>query len=201
MQDRFFGKTWMIWAVLIVSGTLGLFSVVFGLLFWTETMTDANGVVRPRAGPPMMITGSCLLAVAAMALANVVALMMPVIRCYREGVECKLVGANSLDGFSGIPNSVRIAWKVLSLEGFQSRRLRIQWPDFRGARVFGGRMAHTLRIDGNATDLKTGRARNGVSFPQSALKTPPQQIADALQALAANPALQDRLPSWARANG
>ena len=130
MRDRFRGRTWIYWAQLTICGTLGLFSLVIGTLFWTKMMADANGNARPQAGPPMVVIGCCLLAVAALAIFNILARIAPTIRCYRDGIECILVGALPLDGVPLVPGVVRVAWSILSLQGFRSQRVRILWSQF-----------------------------------------------------------------------
>ena len=79
-------------------GSFALFSLVLGVMFWTGAMTDANGETRPDGGPPMVITGICLLVAGILALFNIIGRFTPLIRCYREGIEFNLVGATSLDG-------------------------------------------------------------------------------------------------------
>lgn len=196
MQDRFRGKTWIYGAQLAVCGALGLFSVAFGALFWTGTITDANGQVRPQAGPPMVIIGSCLLAVAVLAIFNIVGRVAPIIRCYREGIECNLVGATSLDGVPLVPGLVRVAWTILSLQGFRSQKVRVLWSEFRGARIDGMPMAYVLCISGAITNVKTGRVTQCIVFAQAALKDHPKQVAEALNIVAAEPARRGQLSSW-----
>src|SRR3954471_18453591 len=106
-EDRFRAKTWPFWAQLLGCGALGVFAVAFGTLFWTGAMTDANGEPRPQAGPPMLLVGCFLLAVATLAVFNLAGRVAPIIRCYRDGIECNLVGASSLDGVPLIPGLAR----------------------------------------------------------------------------------------------
>src|ERR1051326_3126017 len=84
MQDGYFGKTWIFWAQLIACGVLASLSLILGPLFWTGAMKDARGAVRPEAGPPLVIVGGGLLAVAVLAIFNIRARVAPVIRCYRD---------------------------------------------------------------------------------------------------------------------
>ena len=97
-------------------------------------ITDANGNVRPQAGQILVVGGCCFLAVAALAIFNILARMTPVIRCYREGIECKLIGVSSLDAVPLVPGLVRLAWTILSFQGFRSQRVRIPWSQFAGGR-------------------------------------------------------------------
>ena len=195
-QDRFRGKTWIFWAQLLAGGGLGLFGVVFGPLFWTGTLTDANGEARPQAGPPLTIIGLCLLAVAVLAAFNIVGRIRPIIRCYREGIECNLVGATSLDGVPLVPALVRVAWTILSLQGFRSQRVRSSWIEFQGAQVSGIPMAYVLSLNGSFANLKTSRVTRGVAFKQVALIDHPEHVAGTLNRLAADGAMRDQLSSW-----
>jgi hypothetical protein len=197
MQDRFAAKTWIYWVQLVLFGGMGLFAVTLGTLFWTGAMTDASGEHRPQAGPPMLIVGCGMLAVAALAAFNIVGRIPPLIRCYREGIECNLVGASSLDGVPLVPGLVRVAWAVLSLQGFRSQRVRIPWSQFEGAAVSGFPMAYVLTVSGVATNLKTGSVTHGVTFAQVALTDHPQRVADILNYLAAEPAWRAQLAGWA----
>ncbi len=164
MQDRFRAKTWIYQAQLIGCGSFGAFGVIFGVLFWTGTMKDALDKPRPEAGPPMVIVGSCLLAVATLALSAIIARMTPLIRCYREGIECNLVGVTSLDNVPLVPGLVHVAWSILSLQGFRSHRVRLPWSQFVGANVRGIPMAYALTLSGAVFNLKTGRKTGSVFF-------------------------------------
>ncbi len=201
MQDRFWGKTWVFWAQMIALGAFGCFALVFGTLFWTGAMTDAHGKSRPGAGPPMVITGAFLLLVAVLAAVNIAGRARPVIRCFREGIECSIAGATSLDGVPLLPGSVRLAWSILSLQGFRSMRLRIAWPDFRNAEVTGLPMAYVLLLHGTATNTKSGATSNQIAFRQVALVDDPRSVADMLNRFGANQSERDRLSTWGSVPG
>jgi hypothetical protein len=196
IQDRFRGKTWIFWARLLASGVLGIFGVIVGPLCWTGALTDAKGQVRPDAGPPLTIIGLGLLVVALLAAFNIVSRFRPTIRCYREGIECNVVGATSLDGVPLVPGAIRVAWAILSLQGFRSRCFRTQWTDFQGARVSGLPMAYILSLHGTFANLQSGKVTNGVAFKQVALRDDPKVVAGILNQLAADPASRDQLSSW-----
>jgi hypothetical protein len=174
MPDRFHAETWVYWAQLLRCGAFGSFSVIFGILVWTGIMTDSFGDPRPQAGPPMVIVGFCLLPLAALALCNIVGCAAPLIRCYREGIKCNLVGATSVDGVPLLPKEVRIAWAMLSLQGFRSQRVRLPWQQFAGAGVSGIPMAYVLNRNGLVINLKSGQETRWVaSWPRRvSWKTP-----------------------------
>ena len=196
MHDRFRGKTWIYWAQLIICSGMGSFSILFGSLFWTGAMKDANGEVRPDAGPPMVIIGCVLVAVGVLALFNILGRIAPIVRCYRDGIECNLVGATSLEGIPLIPGMFRVAWAILSLQGFRSQRVRILWSQFAGAHVGGFPMAYVLTLSGTVTNVKTGRVTHAVAFKQVALTDHPQRVADVLNRFALSVGERGSLPQW-----
>lgn len=196
MRDRFRGKTWIYWAQFTILGALGSFSVVLGTAFWTEALRDAVGRPRPQAGPPMLIIGSVLLIVATLAAFNIYGRIAPMIRCFRNGFECNLTGASSLEG--GLPQHglIWLAWRILSLEGFRSQRMRVLWSEFSGAEVTGTPMAYVLRLSGAFRNVKTGRVSNWVEFMQFSLVDRPQEVADTLNQFACELKCQTELPEW-----
>jgi hypothetical protein len=196
VQDRFNGKTWISWAKVVLSGPAGLFCAVNAVLFLCGLQTDANGQGAPLLAIPFGIMALVFLPIAAMGGANIVASRTPIIRCFREGIECNLVGNTSLDHVFGVPGIVRVAWKIYSLQGFRSSRVRIPWSQFRAADVAGITMAYRLGLHGLATNLRSGHTSEQIVFRQSDLTIHPNQIAEVINGFAANPAARDELPSW-----
>lgn len=196
MQDRFRGKTWIFWAQLIVSGYLGIMAVIVGTYVWSGNVRNYKGETLSELAIPSILFGVCMLVVAALAAFNIVGRFRPIIRCYREGIECNLVGATSLDGVPFLPGLYRVAWAILSLQGFRSQRVRIIWEDFVGAKVAGIPMMYLLILNGTVTNAKTGLVSNSIAFKQVAIKVHPQQVADVLNGFAGNTAQREQLPHW-----
>ncbi len=194
MHDAIRGKTWMFWAQLIICGLIGLNSVILGALFWTGAMVDARGNPRPQAGPYSVSAGIGLLAAAALGLSNIVHRTGPLIRCFRDGIECKLVGRSSLARAPLVPGLVRIAWLILSLQGFRAERFWIPWAEYSGARVSGVSGAYVLTLHGSARSLTSGEQTDCIAFRQVEFKDHPQQIADVLNDFAAEPSRRAELP-------
>lgn len=194
MQDRFYGKTWIFWVQLIVFGGFAAFSMAMFAVFCAGALPPASGEISP--GPPLLIFGIVFSVIAALAAFNIVARFTPIIRCYREGIECKLIGATSLDSVPLVPGLIRVAWTILSCQGFSSQRLRIAWEDFVCARVGGMRMAYVLTLVGLAINTRTMHARDSLAFHQVALSDDPQWVAQTLNRLAVNPGQREHLPSW-----
>jgi hypothetical protein len=144
----------------------------------------------------MVATGAFLAVVAVLAAFNIAGRARPAIRCFREGIECNTVGATSLDGVPLLPGGVRLAWSILSLQGFRSTRLRIAWSNFRKAEVRGIPMAYTLLLQGPATNVRSGATSEQIVFRQVALVDDPRFVADTLNRFGANHDDRERLPTW-----
>ena len=196
MPDRFYGKTWIYWVQAVILGPFGLFAVTFGERFWTGAMTDANGEPRPAAGPSLVIIGSVLLVVCLMAIIHVARRVRPIVRIFRDGIECQIIGETSLDHVPAVPKFVRLAWAILSLQGFGARRVRFAWPQFEAARVGGPWLEQWLALDGSPVDARTGLDGGRILFAQVAFRVPLQAVADALNEFAADPAARGRLAAW-----
>jgi hypothetical protein len=91
---------------------------------------------------------------------------------------------------------LQLAWSMVSLQGFQSQRVRIPWGQFRSAEVTGVPMAYVLVLEGVGMNLKTGQRLEAIGFKQVALVDDPQRVADVLNRLAANVAQRNSLPQW-----
>jgi hypothetical protein len=196
MQDRFRGKTWIYWAQFIIFGSIGVFALVFGITMWTGNFRDANGETKTDGGLPCTAMGIVALVVAALAGFNIVANGRALIRCYRQGIQCHLVGKTSLDDVPFVPNSMRLAWAIVTLQGFRSNLWRAPWGEFQSAEVGGLPMAQVLRIHGTFTNLSTGESSGQISFPQVGLSKDLQEVANVLMRFAKNEASRATLADW-----
>lgn len=78
---------------------------------------------------------------------NVHACRKPLLRICEEGIEVNIIGASSLDGVLLIPSLIRVAWLVLSLQGFKKQIGWIPWELFHNVEVAGLPMMRSLVID------------------------------------------------------
>src|SRR5688572_13717295 len=92
MRDRFRAKTWILWAQLLVFGPAGVVLLVMGILMWIGVVRKPDGELQREAGPPATISGVVALVFVAMIATNLAARRRPIIRCYREGIECVFAG-------------------------------------------------------------------------------------------------------------
>ncbi|HEV8605629.1 MAG TPA: hypothetical protein VGQ99_09700 [Tepidisphaeraceae bacterium] len=196
MRDRFRAKIWIYVAQFIIFAPLGLLAIFVGIGSWTGSMRDANGELRPEAGPPATIMGTLILLYSSFIAFNIFARAKPLIRCHREGIECLIVGQTDLDGVPLMPSSLRLFFAIVTLQGFRSVRYRIPWEQFQSAEVAGLPMARVLRLNGVVTNLNTGQVGPQISFPQVALANDVHRVAQTLTKFGSNPTTRAHLLPW-----
>ncbi len=201
-RTRFFGKTWVFWAQFLFTGLFGVLGIIMGVVASSGLLRDAFGKPRTDAGPPLLAIGGFMLVVAVLNCFNILALSAPLIRCYREGIACNLIGATSLDGIPIVPGLhriimlIRLVWAIVSLQGFRTQQLRATWQNFRGAHVEGPPMAHVLILNGMFVNEDTGQTFDSFAYLQSALKDHPRAVAEVLNRLACDQRHRQLLSSW-----
>lgn len=205
MPTRFMAKTWIFLAQAILFGGLGLFCLIFGPLFLFGLMSKANGEPAGDAGITLGAMSLPMLLIFALAVYNIRARRQPLLRLCREGIEFVQIGSSSLDGIPFIPGLVRVAWLILSTQGFRKKVVRIHWECFLDVWVSGPLMSRCLTIialpsPAIAEELAAGSPpADQFVFPEVAFNTPLDQIAEAIRSNA-NPSSAPRhLPSWDKA--
>jgi len=199
---QFRGKTWIVLVNAIVFGGLAGFSSVLGPFFLFGVIKPADGRPGTGAGIALSIISVPLLLVFILAVFHVLARRRPMLRICREGIEINILGASSLDDVPLVPVFLRLAWLIVSLQGFKRQLLRAPWEQFREARISGPPMARTLTIVASV-DQSASRSKgepaptaNDVSFGEAAFDRPLDQVVSAIQAYRRNVELRNRLPSW-----
>lgn len=196
MRDRFRAKIWIYVAQFIIFGPVALVGIIYGIAFWTGSMRDANGELRPETGPPLTIMGIGTLLYASFIAFNIYARAKPLIRCHREGIECLIVGQTALDGVPLMPGAFRLFFAIVTLQGFRTVRYRLPWEQFQSADVGGLPLARVLRLNGAVTNLTSGQVGPQISFPQVALSRDVNQIARTLTQYASSPVARANLSPW-----
>jgi hypothetical protein len=146
MPTQFMAVIWIFVVQSIIFGGLATFSLVFGPLFLFGFMNKANGAPATDAGIALTAMGVPFMLISALAVYNIRARRRPMLRLCREGIEIVEIGRSSLDGFPLIPGMIRVAWLILSMQGFRRRVVRVLWHDFEDAWVSGPPMARRLTI-------------------------------------------------------
>ena len=116
----------------------------------------------------------------------------PLLRICREGVEALVIGESSLDRIPLVPGLVRIAWSILSGQGFRSRIVRIPWTRLGETVVQWTPRGRVLAIVGT-TDAGTHET---LYFGDYSLKHPLDEIAEAISSHRAGSKDPTAIRSW-----
>ncbi len=197
------GKTWIFRAQTILFGGLGWYSLILGPMFLFGLAEEQNGQPATEGGRALTIISMPFMLIYALAFYNLRARRRPLVRICREGIEIVRIGESSLDGLSMVPGLIRVAWLILSTQGFRKRWIRIPWGDFEAASVSGPPMARRLRTDASySASLADEPAERPPSvrrivFEEVEFKTPPDVIASSIQFYAESGCDErDQLPMW-----
>lgn len=199
---QFAGKTWIFIAQALVFGALSLFGFLLGPLFLLQIVKDARGRPATDAGVALLLVSVPMLLVFLLAVFNIVARRQPLIRLCREGLAINVIGSSTLDGVFLIPGIVRVAWLIISLQGFGQQMLLAPWQSLQQARVSGPPMARTLTIiaslyrpaDPQASELIP--VAKQIAFREVAFRTPLEQIAQEINRYSKVAESRNSLPSW-----
>ena len=197
----FFAKTWYLYFGAILFTALSAFSAIMGPLFLLEIITPAHGRPGTEAGIALSVMAAPMWLIALLGWFNIRAHRRPLLRICEEGLEINVIGASSLDGVPLLPIVVRVAWLILSLQGFKKQIGWIPWPSLRTVQVRGLPMARALVIEGTIVyptfrgEQATARIANAVSFGDAEFQDPLDTIADAIAAFSLEPEARSTLPS------
>jgi hypothetical protein len=202
IPSEFMGKTWIFLAQAIVLGTLATFSLVFGPLFLFGYINKANGAPAIDAGIVLSTMSLPLMLVSALAAYNLWARRRPVLQLCREGIKIVLIGSSWLDGIPLIPGMLRVAWLIISTQGFRQRVICVPWAGYQDAWVSGLPMARHLTILASPVfarveDLPLGWIPvEQVVLDEVWFVGPLDQIAEAIKSYGNLPTTRKQLPSW-----
>ncbi len=199
---QFMAKTWIFVVQALIVGGFASFSLIFGPLFLFGLMKKADDTPATEAGIALTAFSVPLLLYMALVVYNLRARRRPLLRLCREGIEIVQIGSSWLDGIPLIPGLIRIAWLILSTQGFKQRVVRVPWRCFQDAWVSGPPMARRLTIVASlslatAEDLPPGSfLTDQVVLPEVMFSTPLDQIAAAIKWNADVSMDLEHLASW-----
>ncbi len=185
-KSVFYAKSWYLYVGAIVFTLFALFCAILGPLFLFEIIQRADGKPGTDGGVALSIMAVPMFLIALLSWFNVVARRKPLLRICEEGVEINVIGASSLDGTPLIPNLVRVAWLILSLQGFKKQIGWIPWEMFRSIEVVGLPMMRSLVIDATIAyptfqgDGMTARIGDRIEFRDAEFQDPLEIIASTI---------------------
>jgi hypothetical protein len=202
MPTEFRAKTWIHWAQALIFGFLAVFCLILGPLFLLEVLKDAKGASARDAGIALCAMSLPFSLIFASAVFNLKARRRPILRLCREGIEVIVLGSSSLDAIPLIPGLVRVAWLILSTQGFRRKLFCFPWECYEDAYVTGRPMVKRLTIvaSGSSTDHeslpKDSYVTEQLVLVDAAFDTPLDEIADAIKWYANSSQIASNLPSW-----
>lgn len=186
LPTEFSGKTWIFYAQALILGCLGTFSLICGPLFLFGVVKPANGKPGTDAGIALSIIAIPLLLIAALAVFNILARRRPIIRILPTGIEVNQIGCSSLDAVPLLPGLLRVAWLIVSRQGFRQQLLFAPWESFSHAMVVGPVMSRTLIILGKfcpttaSGPVDSGKVHGQIAIHEVAFTSDVTQIAAAI---------------------
>lgn len=204
---QFRPKSWIYLVSALIFGGLAAFSMAMGPLFLTGAMKRADGKPATDAGIALCVFGLAFGAIAALALFQVLAHRQPLLRLCREGIIVNRVAASSLDdlplipGFGKMVALLRIAWLVVSLQGFRQHFVYAPWETFQTAEVGGLAMQRKLTIFALFFRPVAGAAQpqciaDQFIFEEVAFARPLDEIVRSISIYSTHAAARQGLPSW-----
>lgn len=196
----FFGKTWHVYVGSLLFTALAACSAIMGPLFLLEIIKPAHGRPGTEAGIALSVMAALMCLIASLGWFNILARRRPLLRICEEGLEINVTGASSLDDVPLLPLMVRVAWLILSLQGFKKQIGGIPWRSMRTVQVRGLPMARTLVIEATIiyptfrSEQVTVRIANAVTFRDAEFQDPLDTIADAISSFALEPEAHSSLP-------
>jgi hypothetical protein len=194
-EITFKAKTWIVTAQVLVTGFLSGFSLILGPLFYFEVVKDARGEAAPDAGLGSMIAGAILLPFFFLFTFNRLALRHPVLCIRREGLVIYWHGGSSLDNVAGVPGILRVAWLIVSGQGFRMQTLHVPWRSLKDVKVGGIPMARRLTILGAMFDPDddSSPVADQFTFHEASIRKSPGHISDSIREFYHDASLRDCL--------
>ncbi len=200
-KTEFYGKTWLYRTGAFLSALLACICVFIAVLFLCGIWTPANRIPGTVAAFRLLLVAMPISFFAILFWFHVLARRRPLLRICDEGLEVNIIGRGSLDHVPGIPTSIKLAWLVVSMQGFRKQIGWVPWGSFRGAKVSGKPLMRTLTIHGTVAfprfrgDKIEAKVGDHVSFRSSEYRDSLEEIVDAIETAFEHPSTWSALPS------
>ncbi|RCS49452.1 hypothetical protein DTL42_13075 [Bremerella cremea] len=201
VKSVFFAKTWYLYVGAILFSMLALFFVVSGPLFLLRIVGQGDARKATEAGVALLVMSVPMCLVALLSWFNVYARRRPLLRICKEGLEVNVIGASSLGGGHLVPVWVRVAWLVLTRQGFKRRVGLIPWHMLRHVGVSGLPMMKKLEIEGTIIfpagygDNTKDQVLESIAFDEADFRDSLVLIASAIHVFQDDPEARDGLLS------
>jgi hypothetical protein len=201
MQTEFFGKTWIYQVGAFLSALLVGLCILMAILF-VAGVVQPKGVVPPNVAASRLLLISIPIAfVTLLCWSNLRARRRPLLRICREGLEVNIVGRGNLERVHTLPTSFKLAWLVMSMQGFRSQIGWVPWESYRASVVSGMPTWRTLTIHGTVAyptfqgDEIKAAVGDHVTLHGSECRDSLKEIANTIETISADSSLWAGLPS------
>jgi hypothetical protein len=200
-KTEFYGKTWLYRIGAFLSALLAFICVLIAILFLSGISQPANGIPGGVAGIRSLFVAAPIFLFGFLLWFHVLARRRPLLRICHEGLEVNVVGRGSLDHVPGIPTSIKLAWLVLSMQGFRKQIGWIPWESYRGVSVSGLPAFRKLTIHGTVAfprfrgDKIEATVVDHILFHGSEYRDSLEDIAKAIETTFHHPETWSSLPS------
>ena len=134
--NHFYGKTWMLWAQVLVLVPITCLACIMGPLFLCDAIHTADGRPGHEAGIPLTITGLILVPITVILVFHLFARQWPIIRIFREGLEIREIGTRvqidpilNIFGLRLFLFTFVILWQLGTLRLLRVRTTRLRWEE------------------------------------------------------------------------
>lgn len=191
---EFHGRAWFFWYLMVVFVGIGAAAIAFGLAMLSGVISnvDVHGVAHPEGPPIVIAAGFGFILVPLVSAWRSDDRYRPILRCCREGIECRFDKASD-DGWL---SEYRRLWLMVTMRMFESRWVRIPWQDFQDASIQRGLLGKRLVLNATGFNVANNKPVKELSYVWLDLRGRVDDVAAALNGYASDAAARQRLSSW-----
>ena len=197
---EFCRKNWISVVASVLLGFLSVFCLVLGPLFLFNVIRSADGRPTTGAGIALCIMSVPISLCFALNVSQLLASRRPLVRLCREGIEFNRIGATSLDNIPLLPGMVRVAWAIISMQGFREQIVRAPWEGYQQLSISGPSSMKVRAVIASVYKVDDYRVQqpiaNVITYGEVAFNVPLEHVAHAIYAYGTHPEARERLPSW-----
>ena len=205
LSRKFYAKTWVLWAQVLIFGQLALVGCIAGPLFWLDIAKPANGHPGHEAGIPLtIISYVVILPIFILSASHLLVFQKPVIVLFKEGLETRCMASKPGQSLSSVLTMVlnldiitiplSVIYRLITFQKLVDiPTYKIPWSEIDAIYV----TMIGLNINGRLYDDSNGQMLNTdiVSFDRNIFESP-EYVCKTLEHYYVDPALREQLPTW-----
>ena len=212
---QFYGRTWMVWACVLLLGPLVAIWFVMGIVFLLGIGEPPNGDSALVGGITMMIVALLALPFVIESFFLVLARQRPILKIYREGIWIRFLGAEPplrLETKGLIQEAllhhvapliflitypVKI-WQLLTLKTFQTRIVYLHWEYIEPSNSTQAfyTISGWAKVKNNDFEQDVPMKYLTTSYEGDSFGTALRKVVETIEFFWRNPDTRETLPSW-----